>query len=472
MANPCDIAIVGGGFSGLAVLANIVQKAKRPLSVTIISRDPPDVFGPAYSTPRPEHLLNVRAAAMGLFDDNHRGFYEWAAARDKNIKPDEYLSRNLFARYLASVREETLLAAEKKSIIVDFVRAELTDIVPASSALRLVTDGKSIEAKNVILAIGNTLKAKEEPQTPRLISDVWNFNYEALERVEDIHHVAIIGSGLTALDTIISLLNRKWKGKITCLSGSALLPQPHPIAYDAAKVKPAERQKYLGRRLSGVMQALRKDIQARINEWPYVIDGVRPLVQEIWKGLSPKDRQRMSQRYFNLWNVHRHRCDANIRKQIDDAAATGAFAMLKAKCTGFTPVQGGVDVAMERDGKSLTERYDIVFKCFGINYAVANNPLLMTLLNKGLLKSADNPYGIAADANFRACYGPSGTIYALGTPLFGQLFETTAVPELRHQAAKIADEIISGRSGLSQSPAADGGESPGAPPEASAIAGN
>jgi uncharacterized NAD(P)/FAD-binding protein YdhS len=471
MANPCDIAIVGGGFSGLAVLANLVSKARRPLSIAIISRDPPDVFGPAYSTPRPEHLLNVRASAMGLFGDNHRGFYEWAAARDKNVKPDEYLPRSLYARYLASVREEALQAAAKKSIAVDFVRAEALDIVPAAT-LRIVTDSKSIEAKNIVLAIGNTLKAKEEPQTTRLISDVWNFSYELLEKAEDIRHVAVIGSGLTALDTIISLLNSKWKGKITCLSGSAQLPRPHPLAYDAAKLKAPDRRRYLGARLSGVMQSLRRDVKENEQDWPYVIDSLRPLIQEIWKGFSPRDRLRLSQKYFNLWNVHRHRCDATIRRQIDDAAAGGVFTMVKARCTGFTPVQGGVDVATERNGKAVTERYDIVFKCFGINYAVANNPLLTTLLNKGMLKSAGNPYGIAADANFRACYGPSGTIYALGTPLFGQLFETTAVPELREQAAKIADEIISGRSALSQSPAAGGGESPGGSPKANATGGN
>lgn len=472
MAKSCDIAIVGGGFSGLAVLANLIKKAKRPFSVTIVSRDPPDVFGPAYSTPRPEHLLNVRASGMGLFEDNHGGFYEWAARTDKNIKPGEYLSRSLYARYLAGIREESLALAAQKSITVDFVRAELADIIPARSTLRLVTDGESIDAKNVVLAIGNTLKAKEEPQTTRLISDVWNFSYELLEKAEDIRHVAVIGSGLTALDTIISLLNSQWKGKITCLSGSALLPQPHPAEYDASKLQTPNRTQYIGKRLSGIMQALRRDVKARAKDWPYVVDSVRPLIQEIWKGLNSKDRLRLSQKYFNLWNVHRHRCDANIRRQIDDAAAAGTVAMVKAKCTGFTPVQGGVDVTLEQAGKIRTERYDIVFKCFGINYAVTNNPLLTTLLNKGLLKSADTPYGIMADANFRACYGPSGTIYALGTPLFGQLFETTAVPELRSQAAKIAEELISGRSSLSQSPAAGGGESPGAPPKANATGGN
>jgi hypothetical protein len=67
------------------------------------------------------------------------------------------------------------------------------------------------------------------------------------------------------------------------------------------------------------------------------------------------------------------------------------------------------------------------------------------------LKSAGNPYGIAADDNYRVYDGPAGVIHALGTPLFGQLFETTAVPELRHQSARVAADVIALRQGPSQS---------------------
>ena len=101
-----------------------------------------------------------------------------------------------------------------------------------------------------------------------------------------------------------------------------------------------------------------------------------------------------------------------------------------------------VEVALQQGKQSRAETFDLVFKCIGVNYAVANNPLLTTLIQKKIVKAAENPYGIQADDKFRAYNGPGGVIHALGTPLFGQLFETTAVPDLRHQAAKVAADII------------------------------
>lgn len=456
MAETCDIAIVGGGFSGLAVLANLVRSTSGPLNIICVSRDNPGVFGPAYSTPRPEHLLNVRAEGMGLFDDDHAGFHAWAAAQDENIKPGDYLPRRLYAEYLSAIHENALAAASHKNMNVRFVRAEVSDIQPRNK-LQIITDGPYVDAAGVVLAIGNTLKAREDAQAqPRLVADVWNYDYEALAQARDIQHIAVVGSGLTALDSIISLLNCGWRGRLTCLSGSALLPMAHPAAYDKSRLKAAERAKYVGQRPSRIMHELRKT--ARGADWPYAIDSLRSLTQPMWNALSPADRLRVAQKYFNLWNIHRHRCDSSIRAQADAAIASGRLAMVRARCTGFQADAAGVDIGLQQGGRQTTQRFDLAFKCIGVNYAAANNPLLTTLLDTGVVKGAGNPYGIAADENFRVYDGPAGVIHALGTPLFGQLFETTAVPELRHQSARVAADIISLRSGLSQSRAAGAGE--------------
>ncbi len=456
MSRTCDIAIIGGGFSGLAVLANIVRTAARPFSIIVVSRDAETVFGPAYSTPRMEHLLNVRAEGMGLFDDDHRGFYTWAAARNKNVKPHEYLPRRLFSEYLTEIRKDTLAAAKKKSIAFEFLRAEVEDIIPAEATLRIETDQGEIAARDIVLAIGNTLKAKEDNSVgARLVTDVWRYDYESLKGQTDVKNVAVVGSGLTALDSIISLLTCGWKGKITCLSGSALLPQAHPPVYDSTQIKRPERTDFIGKSLSGVLKSLRKT--ARGPNWPYAIDSLRPLHQELWTGFSKRDRLRLSQKYFNLWNIHRHRCAAEIRAQADEARAGGTLEMIKARCTGFRPVENGVEVALLQGGQPKAQVFDLVFKCIGVNYAVANNPLLMKLIDKGFIKAADTPYGIMANEQLRVYEGKGGTIHALGTPLFGQLFETTAVPELRHQAAKVAADVIASFAGLSRSREAGAG---------------
>jgi uncharacterized NAD(P)/FAD-binding protein YdhS len=40
---------------------------------------------------------------------------------------------------------------------------------------------------------------------------------------------------------------------------------------------------------------------------------------------------------------------------------------------------------------------------------------------------------------------PSDTLFTLGPPLRGQLYETTAVPEIRDQAAALARRLIPAR---------------------------
>ena len=50
-----DLAIVGGGAAGLILLANILEKANRPISVVMINAGYPTGKGIAYSTNNTNH---------------------------------------------------------------------------------------------------------------------------------------------------------------------------------------------------------------------------------------------------------------------------------------------------------------------------------------------------------------------------------------------------------------------------------
>ena len=220
-----DIAIVGGGFSGLAVLANLVREAPGPVSIAVISRDPPETFGPAYSTPRPEHLLNIRAEGMGLFAGHPCGFFEWAREKNSAAGPGNYLPRRLYAEYLRSILRDTRELAVKKNITLRFLRAEIEDIEQAEGSLRIAPDVAT--ARNVVLAIGNSLKAETtRHRDARLVRDPWAYDYAAL--AGKTGKIALIGGGLTALDALVSILASGWQGRVFCFSRSGLLPEAHP----------------------------------------------------------------------------------------------------------------------------------------------------------------------------------------------------------------------------------------------------
>ena len=72
------IAIIGFGFSGLMVVANLVREATAPLAIYIID-DASEGFGVAYGTSNTDHLLNVRASNMSAYADAPVHLVEWLA---------------------------------------------------------------------------------------------------------------------------------------------------------------------------------------------------------------------------------------------------------------------------------------------------------------------------------------------------------------------------------------------------------
>jgi uncharacterized NAD(P)/FAD-binding protein YdhS len=69
-------AIVGAGFSGMAVAVQLLQRLKGPARVCLINRSLSFGRGLAYGTNSPSHLLNVPAGRMSLDPDRETGFID------------------------------------------------------------------------------------------------------------------------------------------------------------------------------------------------------------------------------------------------------------------------------------------------------------------------------------------------------------------------------------------------------------
>jgi uncharacterized NAD(P)/FAD-binding protein YdhS len=81
-----------------------------------------------------------------------------------------------------------------------------------------------------------------------------------------------------------------------------------------------------------------------------------------------------------------------------------------------------------------------------------SDPLLRDLLGQGLARPDPLRLGIDAapgGAVLGASGRPSSTIFTLGPPLRGLVYETTAIPEIRDQAAVLALRLAA----LAQAPA-------------------
>src|SRR5690606_7794125 len=76
-----DIAIVGGGAAGTLAAIHLLRRAAPGLRIAMYEPSLHPGEGVAYSTRRPEHLLNVPAGKMSALPDEPGDFLAWLAAR-------------------------------------------------------------------------------------------------------------------------------------------------------------------------------------------------------------------------------------------------------------------------------------------------------------------------------------------------------------------------------------------------------
>jgi uncharacterized NAD(P)/FAD-binding protein YdhS len=96
-----------------------------------------------------------------------------------------------------------------------------------------------------------------------------------------------------------------------------------------------------------------------------------------------------------------------------------------------------------RQGSERTLKIDRVITCTGIheNYRKSPRPLIRSLISRGAAQPSEHDLGFRTDrhgALLDSAGRPSPVLFTLGPPRRGDLFETTAVPDIRVQAEALA----------------------------------
>ena len=102
------VAIVGGGFSGTIIAA---QLARRGIASVLIDGSGRAGKGVAYSTTEPAHLLNVRAEGMSAWSGEPDHFARRFEAEGGDRRG--FAQRRLFARYLGDILEEAIASRNR-----------------------------------------------------------------------------------------------------------------------------------------------------------------------------------------------------------------------------------------------------------------------------------------------------------------------------------------------------------------------
>lgn len=446
-----DIAIVGGGAGGVLTAIHALRLAEAGARIALIEPVARLAQGVAYATTHGEHLLNVPARRMSAFDDLPDDFVDFLVSADGQAARDaiavSYAERRRYGDYL---RDRLQLARATTRAQFDVLQDRVVALDDEGNALHLsLESGRTLRCAGVVLAVGNAPKPLPARGTASLpaqsVLEAWDF--DAIKRIPGDATVCIAGSGLSMVDTVLSLAANGHRGRIHVLSRHALLPLPHG-AHAVADFDPAV---LLGQDLRQRMRSLRviaSESVARGLPWQAAMEGVRPLVQKLWCTLSHDDQRRFLRHAVRYWDVHRHRIAAQVHARLDDLQASGQLQLHRGRLQTVAPEGGRIRVSMQmRDRRSLQLDADHVVNATGVEMRaqLMRNPLLSDLLGKGYARPGPHGIGLdtASDGGLVDAGGDrSPGVVVVGSLRIGRLWESIAVPELRGQAENAARQLL------------------------------
>jgi len=426
----------------------------RSAEVVLCERSAGFTAGVAYGTRSEAHSLNVPAGRMSAYPDDRDHFLRWLRRKDPKAGGGSFIPRKLYATYLGDLLAEAEQSAGERATLQRVIGSVRDLDVGADAVTVCLEDGRRLAVDRAVLAIGNFPPGNpstERPcfyQSPCYARDPWADS--ALD-VDPDADVLLLGTGLTMLDIALALHERGHRGAIHAISRRGLLPQPHRVSIKppTAHPRPAELDRW-PRSVRGMLHALRGEARraaGRGVDWREVLTALRADTPALWQGLSEPERRRFLRHLRPFWETHRHRAAPETAASIAEMIERGALHVSAGRVQRCLDRDDGVDVHWQPRGAAPAElRVGRVINCTGPDTDLRRvaEPLIQSLRSRGQLRPDalglgldSTPDGALVDASGVA----SERLFLVGPLRKGLLWENTAVPELRVEAAQLAERL-------------------------------
>ncbi|WP_431078051.1 FAD/NAD(P)-binding protein [Pseudomonas siliginis] len=462
MEQPADILIIGGGLSG-TMLA--VQLLRLPGQRKILIIEPRAELGrgEAYSAVELGHTLNGNAARMSVDPDNPDDLTQWLTAHiagggwpesaEQDVPVSElFPPRGLFGVYVQQRLAEARAVGALQGSTVEHICAEAVDLQSDSGSTQLtLSDGRILRGSQAVLATG-MFPAARTPQTQSsglnaAALDPWDV--AAMRELDPQSTVVIIGSGLTMVDAVVSLEQAGHRGPIEVFSRHGLLPHVRRQPPAWVDFLAADHSIRTPRQLVRELRRHCRDAIAQGIDWQAPLDTVRAHIARLWSQATDVQRRQFVRHVRPWWESHHHRSPPLSAELIERLHKEGRLRIHAASFKGIEP--GASDaVAIRIRARGETETGVVsgaaLINSSGIEYdwrRVAR-PLPQQLLARGLVRPGPLALGISAkdgavvDAEGRV----SSQLFAMGPPLRGMWWESTAVTDVAAQAKALAGRLV------------------------------
>ncbi|MGZ8995463.1 MAG: FAD/NAD(P)-binding protein [Rhodospirillales bacterium] len=459
-ATGSSVAIIGAGFTGTLLAVNLLRRASAPLNITLIDKRENFCRGLAYGTGNASHLLNVRAMNMSAFPDEPSHFVDWLSRYNGLALPGDvstqtgyaFVPRGLYGTYLGEQLEEAVArsgpGAQWRTRVGSVINIERDG---PRFALRLDTEER-LQADTVALCLGNfppRLPCDDLPpaHAGQIIPDPWA--KDALAAVPNEASLLILGTGLTMVDVVLSLIDQGHVGTITALSRRGLLPHRHTSAPGYRDF--LREQTLLPSTILGILRVLRTEVRtasAQGDNWRSVVDAARPYLLRLWEGMPLSERRRFLRHARPYWEIHRHRMAPDVAARINAARKRGQLKIRAGRVKEIRKTGETLLTAFYPRGANtlLHIKANALINCAGpeTNFALIQDPLVRALLECGLARPDPLGLGIETTPDGEVI-GADGNkvagLLALGPIARGAFWEMTAVPELRGLCAAVGNRL-------------------------------
>lgn len=464
------IAVIGGGLSGTLVAMQLVRQAKRPIHISIFDQHAQFQTGIAYAASAFRHLLNVAASKMSAWPEQPLHFVQWLQQQpaylyvDAELLAQTYQPRALYGQYLQQQWQQTLVESASKDIQLQLIPEPVLSLKTQPSIVLLASPSGEQQFSAVVIATGNELPRHPLPPQSGL-TDIAGYQQDPWH-VRDIQHlltgsaaasldaesrILILGNGLTMVDTVLALRQAGVRAPIMSLSPHGYGMLPHRVS----AVKLADFAGTLGTNPS-LRQALRLFNQQRKQlrqlgiSAEGLVDNIRPYSQLWWRGFTTAEKQIFFKKLRHLWGVARHRLPLQIHDQIQQLRLHGALEVRAGRLLRCQQNDNGIDIWLSAKGQTEPEhrQVDRIINCTGpeSSYPRLANHLLANAIANGELAAGPLELGLAACPHSLALKNGCGDIhprlFGIGSVLRGELWETTALNEIRQQAQQLASQIL------------------------------
>ncbi len=478
------ITIVGGGANGVATLLSLVIKLianSNPQSFKLILIEKDEEIGPglAFGTYEEGQLLNTQTGLMGIFPYEPGHFTAWLQQNRTKLEPEypaidfhehAFVPRLLYGRYLQEMADRYISKAKQHGIEVITIKDEAVDAaIKQNKVMITLAKGQALETDVLVLATG-TPKPNNFPHlqdSPNYIDFPWPAS-RILDIIPRNAPVSILGTSLSAIDTLITFYDHDYTGNITLYSPNGLLPRvqtPFEVSFerkiltlenirkiirqqgralrtkDLFRLFRAEAEHQLGKKQNwkhynridkNHLDLLKHDLEVALQGkslFQNIAVSTRHTSFDIWKLLPPDQKILFTKWFGPHWDINRHAMPpVNARKlikmmetgQVTFKAHSGKVAW-NSKEKHFVihlenkPAEKATYLVNATGTAKKLEKMEI--------------PILKALLDKKIILP-HQAGGVVANADTMQIKVPAckhALLYGVGQLLIGEQFDTNAV---------------------------------------------